>query len=128
MDWWVAVSVDDIAKRWRPLQPDEIPIAQQVIRDAQDIVEDDLIEAGVAEPPSSDRWRRAYVRVVATMAVRVLKNPDGLLTETIDDYTYRRDSAVSAGALYVSADELADLIPQDERPRRSRGAFSIVTT
>lgn len=49
------------------------------------------------------------VRVVAAMAMRVLGNPQGKRQEAIDDYSWTRDSAVSAGLLYVTPEELASL-------------------
>jgi hypothetical protein len=124
---WVDVSEQDIESRWRPLTPDEQSVVEQIIADAQDILETEAEDAGFApvniEDPADLRRARAYTRAVANMVIRVLKNPDGLLTETIDNYTYRRDSAVSAGILYVADDELARLRPSAARPRR--GAFSI---
>jgi hypothetical protein len=48
-------------------------------------------------------------RVVVAMAMRVLGNPQGKRQEAIDDYSWTRDSAVSAGLLYVTAEELAGL-------------------
>lgn len=47
--------------------------------------------------------------VVVAMTLRVLGNPGGKRQESIDDYSYTRDSSVAAGALYVSDDELARL-------------------
>lgn len=49
------------------------------------------------------------VDVVVAMAMRVLGNPQGKRQESIDDYSYTRDSAVSAGTLYVTDAELASL-------------------
>lgn len=124
---WVGVSDQDIVSRWRPLTPEEASIVDQVIEDAQDILETEAEDAGFSpideSNPGDARRARAYRRAVASMVIRVLKNPDGLLSETIDNYTYRRDSAVSAGVLYVADDELARLRPATTRPRR--GAFSI---
>lgn len=125
MEPWVPVTAGDIAARWRALTAEETVVVVQIIADAQDIVESALLDAGVTTPPSDERWQRAYKRVVASMVIRVMKNPNGYLTETVDDYSYRRDSAVSSGALYLSDAELADLIPSD-RGRRRRGAFTIV--
>ena len=122
---WQRVQQKDVVDRWRALTADEARIVDTVIRDAEDIVQAAADDAGIAEPGSNDQRRlRAYIRVVATMVIRVLKNPDGILTETIDDYTYRRDSAVSAGALYVSDEEIEQLRPTANR--RRRGAFTIV--
>lgn len=119
---WFPVVADDIVSRWRALEPDESGIVNKVIEDAQDILEDDAEAEGISQP-TTDRGQRAYVRAVANMVIRVLKNPDGILTETLDGYTYRRDSAVSSGALVPTDDELARLRPV---VRRRRGAFTIV--
>jgi hypothetical protein len=128
---WVDVTSEDISNRWRPLTPGEAAIIDTLIADAQDILEETLEARGLTGIPSAptdaERWQRAYIRVVATMVKRVLQNPEGFLSTafTIDDYRqeYRRDSAVSAGVLYVSDLELNGLIPG---ARRRRGAFSIV--
>ena len=58
-------------------------------------------------------------RVLAWMVVRVLKNPEGYDSETIDDWTGRRNALVASGALHVTDDELADLIPRRVKPSRS---------
>jgi len=45
------------------------------------------------------------VQVECAMVLRVLNNPNGKLEETVDDYSYRLDQAVSTGALYLSEAE-----------------------
>ena len=45
------------------------------------------------------------------MVLRVLRNPNGVRQESIDDYTWIRDNAVSAGLLYVADDEVENLSP-----------------
>ena len=119
---WVDVEQRDVESRWRTLTAQEASIVETVIEDAQDILESAAEDLGI-EFASTPRSERTYKRIVASMVIRVLKNPDGLLTETIDDYTYRRDAAVSAGALYASADEVDQLRSPTGRARR--GAFSI---
>lgn len=121
---WAAVSDLDIAKRWRPLTPAEEVIAPAIIVDSQDILEGAAEDLGITPPGVSEERRlRIYVRVISAMVIRVLQNPDGILSETIDDYTYRRDSAVSSGALYVSDAELDQLRAPG---KRRRGAFTVV--
>ncbi|WP_181431092.1 Gp19/Gp15/Gp42 family protein [Curtobacterium sp. MCBD17_021] len=121
--FWFDVDTDDIVKRWRPLEAAEAAVAEQIIEDAQDIYESAVEAAGIAAPaPDDERRERAYVRAVAYMVIRVFKNPDGILTETLDGYTYRRDSAVSTGMLQPTAEEIDQLRPV-VRPRR--GAFTI---
>ncbi len=123
MNAWVQVNLSDITSRWRPLTSAEALIAGQIIADASDELEDALIDIGIMQKPipTDERWERRYIRTVVAMVRRVLSNPEGYLSEEIDGYIYRRDKAVSTGALYVSPDEVEGF-----RTRRSRGAFSIV--
>lgn len=57
--------------------------------------------------PTDTALRSLIVQVQCAMVLRVLNNPNGKLQETQDDYSYRLDSAVSTGALYVSEAEIA---------------------
>ena len=109
----------DVAARWRPLSEAETTVATTLLDDAWLMLvgrlpslEDNIEAATVSEAN--------VVRVLATMVLRVLKNPDGKLEESVDDYRYRRDSAMSAGLLYVTPDELADLTPNRARQRSVR--------
>ncbi|UWD83654.1 phage Gp19/Gp15/Gp42 family protein [Curtobacterium flaccumfaciens] len=119
---WFEVEEKDIVSRFRPLDDDEKLVIETMIEDAQDIVEDAAEAASIPEP-TTERGERTYKRIIASVVIRVLRNPDGYLTETTDGYTYRRDSALSSGALYVSDSELDQLRPS---VRRHRGAFTIV--
>lgn len=119
---WPTVIKEDIVSRFRELESDEDAVIETMITDAQDIVEDAAESAGVPEP-TTPRGERTFKRIVAAVVIRVLRNPEGYLTETLDDYTYRRDSAVSAGVLYVSDAEVEQLRPV---ALRRRGAFTIV--
>lgn len=104
------VQVADIAARWRPLSPEQTSVAEVLLADAYALLVarsprlPQRLEAGTLSPD-------LVVAVVSAMVLRVMRNPDGKVSETIDDYTYRRADAVSAGALYVAADELALLAP-----------------
>ncbi len=52
------------------------------------------------------------VRGVAVDSVlRVLRNPQGFITENVDIYAYRRSDAVADGRLYLTPGELAVLRP-----------------
>lgn len=112
----------DIEARWRTMTAGERVVANALLGDAWEMLltrrpslEDDLTAATVRQGN--------VVRVVTAMVLRVMRNPDGLLSETIDDYTYRRDSIVSGGLLHVTADELADITPG----RRRRSSVRLVT-
>ena len=114
-------SVQDLtARSLRPLSTLETTVAGVLLDDAYARV--------VARVPSVAGWvsdpdrMRLVVQVQCAMVLRVLGNPDGKLEETIDDYRYRLDSAVSSGALYVSDAEAALL---GSTPGISDGAFTI---
>lgn len=122
---WPTVEVPKIEGGWRPLSDAEKTVAQNRIEDAATELQFQLRQRGVTAPPAGDElWAKMYVNTVAEMVRRYLLNPDAWLSETesIDDWseTKRRDSAVSAGAIYVSDAELAKLIPV-----RFSGAFTI---
>jgi hypothetical protein len=59
-------------------------------------------------------------KVEAAAVIRVLRNPDGKLTERIDDYSWTRNASTSSGALSLTDDEWAELTPSS-----SSDAFSI---
>lgn len=122
---WFPVDASDIESRFRTLTDAESGVIDAMIADAQDVLEARLIGLGVTdkELAASPYAFRQYVRVVAQMIIRVFRNPEGFLTETIDGYTYRRDSVVSAGVLDPTDAELDQLRPNPAR--RTRGAFTI---
>jgi Phage protein Gp19/Gp15/Gp42 len=111
-------TIDDVEARFRPLTPAEQVVAETFLDDAWWLLLGRLpnleanLDAGTVSTENA-------VRVVASMVVRVLRNPDGKVEESIDDYRYRRDALVSSGALHVTDDELADLTPGDFRRSRS---------
>jgi len=116
-------STADLEARWRPLSDQEKINGQTFLEDAWRLLRRRIqtIEADIAADTSGDLQADA-VRVLATAVLRVMKNPDGIRQESIDDYSWTRDQAVSAGLLYISDDELNDLIVDGTGPT---GAFSI---
>lgn len=115
-------TVNDLKDRsLRPLTEPEQSAGGVLLEDAWSIL--------VAQRPTlPDRaatdaaYAALVVQVQCTMVLRVLRNPDGKLEEQIDDYRWRRDAAVSSGALYVTDAELALLGSGDGV---SGGAWSI---
>lgn len=116
-------STADLEARWRPLSDQEKINGQTFLEDAWRLLRRRIqtIEADIAADTSGDLQADA-VRVLATAVLRVMKNPDGIRQESVDDYSWTRDQAVSAGLLYISDDELNDLIVDGTGPT---GAFSI---
>jgi hypothetical protein len=62
-----------------------------------------LVPQGAADV--SDVAKGIALEVVA----RAFRNPGGYSSETVDDYTYRRDAATRSAGIYLTADERAEL-------------------
>jgi hypothetical protein len=117
-------TITDLTERsFRPLTEAEQQVGGVLLEDAWNLIltHRPHVEAKVAADPA---FRALVVQVQCAMVLRVVKNPEGYLSEQIDDYQYRRDSAVSAGALYVSDAELALL---GNASGGSEGAWTINT-
>lgn len=115
------VTVNDVENRWRPLTPEQYPVAQASL--------DDVWALACREIPTlpanitAETVDIAIVRQVLCAAVlRVLKNPEGRTQETLEDYSYTVGDA-AAGTLYLTAEELAMLRPVSTFG--ASGAFSI---
>lgn len=116
-------STGDIASRWRPLSSDESIVADVLLADAWALLKHAVptLEARLDAIPAT--LDVALVRMVlVAMVKRVLMNPDGLQQETIQDYSYTRAGADTAGGLYVSDAELDLLAATDVG---TGGAFTI---
>lgn len=111
-------TTSDIEARFRPLTTAEATNAQAYLDDAWALLVGRLptLEANMTAGTVSTA---NVVRVVCTMVIRILRNPDGKSEESIDDYRYRRDAATASGSLYVTPEELADLIPVLQRRANS---------
>ena len=114
--------VADLTNRWRPLSAQETINGQTFLDDAWRMLKRRLpdLEADILADATGE-LEPEVVRVIATAVLRVMKNPDGKRQESIDDYSWLRDNAVSAGLLYFTDDEVDDLIPSGSA---TRGAFS----
>jgi hypothetical protein len=108
-------SIADVEARWRPLSAgQETTNAWTFLDDAWVMLRRRMTALGVdveADIATDADLRDDVVRVISTAVLRVLRNPEGLSQESVDDYTYRRDEAVSSGLLYFADDELDGLVP-----------------
>ena len=105
------VVIADIEARWRPLSAAEQDVAQSFIDDAWAVVLSQVpgVETRMtAETLSVD----LVVKVVSAMVLRILKNPDGLRQWSVDDASFTRDQALSAGLLYLADSERIELMPR----------------
>lgn len=115
-------STEDLVARWRPLSDQEAVNGETFLDDAWRMLRRRVttLDADIAADTTGDLMAEA-VRVMCAAVLRVMKNPDGKRQETIDDYSWTRDQAVSAGLLYFTDEDLNDLIVDDSGPS---GAFS----
>lgn len=107
-------EVADIEVRWRPLTDAEATVATALLGDAWLILTkaDPTIESRLdASPATLDEGLVTIVLV--EMVKRVLRNPDGITQESIQDYSYTRDRNISSGLLTVTDDDLALLAAND---------------
>lgn len=116
-------STSDLVARWRPLSTQETTNGGTFLEDAWRMLRRRIttLENDIADDATGD-LEPEVVRVLATAVLRVMKNPDGKRQETIDDYSWQRDQAVSAGLLYFTDEELNSLIVDNSGPT---GAFTI---
>jgi len=66
----------------------------------------------------TDSYRRdALTVVIGRMVRRVMRNPQGLRSETAGDYSYTREASASSSSLYVADDDWALLgLPAQATP------------
>jgi hypothetical protein len=116
------VVVADLEARFRSLTDDEQTVAQALLDDAWAILlgQKPNLDAQMAAGDVAEELVRF---VVAAMVLRVLRNPNGVRQWSVDDYSETRDAALSAGALYLSPDELGLLSP----PGTGSGAAFTIT-
>lgn len=110
-------SVPDVEARFRPLSDSEKLNAEAWIADSWDI----LVGHRPDLPDQIDDAVSAssVIRVICSMVIRRLQNPEGKSEESIDDYSYKRDPSTASGDLYVKNSELDSVTPSDTGPRRT---------
>jgi hypothetical protein len=117
------VTPSDVANRWRPLTDDETLLAYSLLDDAWSLLKGR--DATIDARTTAGTLDVGLLRMVETaMVLRVMKNPDGKKQEAIDDYSWTRDNAVSAGLLYVTDEELALL--RAPYTKTTRGSIRLV--
>lgn len=116
-------TTEDLEARWRPLSDQETINGETFLEDAWRMLRRRIttLEDDIADDTSGD-LEAEVIRVECTAVLRVMKNPDAKRQESIDDYSWTRDQATSAGLLYFTDDELNDLIVDNTGPS---GAFTI---
>lgn len=119
-----AISTDLQNRSLRTLTAQELLVGATLLGDAWGVLTTRVsgLEARSDAVPTDAALKALIVQVQCAMVLRVLNNPNGKMQESQDDYSYRLDSAVSTGALYVSDAEVALLSVGDAV---SDGAFTI---
>lgn len=123
------ITLEDIQGRIeRPLTTDEVRTIPQWIADAETVLAGavpDLEERMKFDPAAPRYLSEATVKLVLTrMVERKVRNPQGLRSFDVDGYQQTIDRDLSAGKIYLSADDLAALAPRSIGSVQA-GAYSI---
>jgi hypothetical protein len=96
------ITTTDLASYLREPNPDEAVLGL-LVELANGIVTDAVGTDLTAPYPAGVR------AVTLEVAARAYRNPEGASSETIDDYTFRRDGATASGGVYLTDTERTDL-------------------
>lgn len=113
----VSVLRADIEAVWRTLTTEEAALVPGLSSKAwrRVLAQFPTMESNISvvAPAASPLVSPDLVKDVMTdMIVRVLKNPDSVRSDSIDDHTTTLDMSISSGGLYLSAEEVALLTPR----------------
>ena len=102
-------TADDVATRWgRELTAEETSMVEVRLEDAERMIRrripdlDNQIDTGTIDVDD-------VVQVESDCVLRLARNPEGYISETDGDYTYRLSEAFAAGTLGITDDEWAIL-------------------
>lgn len=126
------ITLDHVRDRIeRPLTPHEERTTPKWIADAETVLRNavpDLDERMSLDPAAPRHLALDTVELVMfRMVERKLRNPQGLRSFNIDGYDQTIDRDLSAGKIYLSDDDLADLAPRPIAGHHG-GAFSLQVT
>lgn len=107
----VSVVRTDIEAVWRPLTTEEATLVPGLSNKAwrRMLAHFPGMDASITyvAPATAPLVSPDLVKdVMASMIVRVLKNPDSVRSDSIDDHTTTLDVAISSGEMYLSAEEI----------------------
>lgn len=116
-------SVTDLtARSLRTLTDIEQQVGTTLLGDAWTILTSSLPSLSSRLDTDTGALSALVVQVECAMVLRVLNNPDGMLQQSVDDYTMRLDASRSTGSLYMSDLERSLLV---DSGGPSDGAFTI---
>lgn len=136
-----AATDQDLLQWWRPPEDDnekrtgirKLKAVHRTIRMRFAALERDLDAELEAAKVSTDQtlkdWRDTLIDLECEAVKRAMLNPDMLKSESIDDYTFMRDTTRIDGSLYLTRDEWASIGVTPPAPDETEGkAFTIDQT
>lgn len=102
------VQVSDVEARWRPLDVSEATVAETLIVDAETLLNATLPTLQSLVDGGAVSSRLAFM-TICNMVIRVLRNPDALTGQAVEDISQNFAGPAYDGRLYVSSEELAGL-------------------
>ena len=95
-----ATSQDVESRLGRPLDESEVALAETLLGDVELLIKSKARNFDALDPD-------IVVMVEATAVARVLRNPDGIRSQSADEFSYTVDSRVASGYLNLLPDEWA---------------------
>ena len=72
-------------------------------------------------------YKTRAVAITLEVAARAYRNPEGYTSETVDDYTYRRDAGTGAAGVYLTDAERAELVGLSGVAMRRAGSIRVTS-
>lgn len=123
------MAADVQARIERTLSPQELTAVEAWIVDAEDIlrrhVRDLDVRMSLAEDAPAFLSAQTVIRVLARMVERKVRNPNAYRQVSSDGAQLTIDSDASAGKIYLSEEDLADLAPAPVIGFTHPGGFSL---
>lgn len=113
------IETSDLASYLRNPSDLDQAAAVQIVGLANGIVTE---QTGELAAPISAR----VTAITLEVAARAYRNPDGYASETIDDYTYRRDANTRQAGVYLTPAEKAELRGYAADPTSSARSVRLV--
>jgi hypothetical protein len=103
-------TTDEVEELWRPLTDAELEVVEARLAQASRVIRHHFSNVD-ARITAGELDADLVADIAAEMVLRYMRNPEGVRSETIQDYSFTRDQTVSAGSIYLTEAEMTMLTP-----------------
>lgn len=105
----VYAGTDEVELAWnKPVSDEQADYVDYLIDKAERLVRDKVPSLSL-RITAGKLTAQTVGDVVVDMVVRLLRNPEGLSSESAGDYSYQRNATTGEGRIFIRPDELARL-------------------